>query len=95
MNKKLLLSASCVILLAGCGDQSADKGKEDKKEKVTIMLDWTPNTNHTGLYVAQENGYFDKHGLDVEIKTPGEVNADQLIAANKKMFSSELVLRKQ
>ncbi|MGL6144895.1 MAG: ABC transporter substrate-binding protein, partial [Macrococcoides caseolyticum] len=84
MNKKLLLSASCVILLAGCGDQSADKGKEDKKEKVTIMLDWTPNTNHTGLYVAQEKGYFDKHGLDVEIKTPGEVNADQLIAANKK-----------
>ncbi|MGZ9848896.1 ABC transporter substrate-binding protein [Macrococcus psychrotolerans] len=84
MNKKLLLSASCVILLAGCGDQSADKGKEDKKEKVTIMLDWTPNTNHTGLYVAQEKGYFDKQGLDVEIKTPGEVNADQLIAANKK-----------
>ncbi|PKE48614.1 ABC transporter substrate-binding protein [Macrococcoides caseolyticum] len=84
MNKKLLLSASCVILLAGCGDQSADKDKEDKKEKVTIMLDWTPNTNHTGLYVAQEKGYFDKHGLDVEIKTPGEVNADQLIAANKK-----------
>lgn len=84
MNKKLLLSASCVILLAGCGDQSAGKGKEDKKEKVTIMLDWTPNTNHTGLYVAQEKGYFDKQGLDVEIKTPGEVNADQLIAANKK-----------
>ena len=84
MNKKLLLSAGCVILLSGCGDQSADKSKEDKKEKVTIMLDWTPNTNHTGIYVAEEKGYFEKQGLDVEIKTPGEVNADQLIAANKK-----------
>ena len=84
MNKKLLLSASCVILLAGCGDKAADKGKDSKNEKVTIMLDWTPNTNHTGLYVAQKKGYFKKQGLDVEIKTPGEVTADQLIAANKK-----------
>lgn len=84
MNKKLLLSASCVILLAGCSDKSADKGQDSKNEKVTIMLDWTPNTNHTGLYVAQKKGYFKKQGLDVEIKTPGEVTADQLIAANKK-----------
>ncbi|UBH14084.1 ABC transporter substrate-binding protein [Macrococcus armenti] len=84
MNKKLLLSTSCVILLAGCGDKAADKGKDSKNEKVTIMLDWTPNTNHTGLYVAQKKGYFKKQGLDVEIKTPGEVTADQLIAANKK-----------
>ncbi|UOB21447.1 ABC transporter substrate-binding protein [Macrococcus armenti] len=84
MNKKLLLSASCVILLVGCGDKAADKGKDSKNEKVTIMLDWTPNTNHTGLYVAQKKGYFKKQGLDVEIKTPGEVTADQLIAANKK-----------
>ncbi|UBH09591.1 ABC transporter substrate-binding protein [Macrococcus armenti] len=84
MNKKLLLSASCAILLAGCGDKAAEKGKDSKNEKVTIMLDWTPNTNHTGLYVAQKKGYFKKQGLDVEIKTPGEVTADQLIAANKK-----------
>ncbi|UBH23325.1 ABC transporter substrate-binding protein [Macrococcus armenti] len=84
MNQKLLLSTSCVILLAGCGDKAADKGKDSKNEKVTIMLDWTPNTNHTGLYVAQKKGYFKKQGLDVEIKTPGEVTADQLIAANKK-----------
>ena len=34
------------------------------------MLDWTPNTNHTGLYVAKEKGYFEKEGLDVEIVQP-------------------------
>jgi ABC-type nitrate/sulfonate/bicarbonate transport system substrate-binding protein len=37
---------------------------------VTLVLDWTPNTNHTGLYVALENGYFADNGLDVEIIQP-------------------------
>ena len=32
---------------------------------VTVVLDWTPNTNHTGLYVAQELGYFKAEGLNV------------------------------
>ena len=30
----------------------------EKEEKITFVLDWTPNTNHTGLYVAQQKGYF-------------------------------------
>lgn len=33
------------------------------KDKITVVLDWTPNTNHTGLYVALENGYFEDAGL--------------------------------
>ena len=40
------------LLFTGCGQ------KEDNK--ITFVLDWTPNTNHTGLYVAQELGYFDE-----------------------------------
>lgn len=87
--KKLLIGASCLILLAGCSEQGTKK--EDKKEaeelkKVTLMLDWTPNTNHTGIYVAKEKGYFKEHGLNVTIKTPGDVTADQLVAANKVQF---------
>ncbi|RXK19022.1 ABC transporter substrate-binding protein [Macrococcus sp. DPC7161] len=87
--KKLLVGASCAILLAGCGANGTDK-KAEKNEKglkkVTLMLDWTPNTNHTGIYVAKAKGYFKNHGLDVEIKTPGDVTADQLVAANKVQF---------
>ena len=36
------------------------------------MLDWTPNTNHSGIYVAKHKGYYDKANLDVEILQPGE-----------------------
>lgn len=87
--KKILLTASALLLLTGCnGAKKEENEKEDSKElkKVTLMLDWTPNTNHTGIYVAQEKGYFKDRGLDVTIKTPGEVNADQLVAVNKVQF---------
>ena len=50
------------------------------------MLDWTPNTNHTGLYVAQEKGYFEDEGLEVEIVQPPEDGADALVASGKAQF---------
>ncbi|WP_414043289.1 ABC transporter substrate-binding protein [Macrococcus sp. EM39E] len=91
MKKSILVGMSVAVLLAGCGNdaknetnESASKTKDKKLEEITMMLDWTPNTNHTGLYVAKEKGFFKKHGLEVEIKIPGDVNADQMIAANKK-----------
>ncbi len=40
--------------------------------KLKIALDWTPNTNHTGFFVAQELGYYQEAGLEVEIISPAE-----------------------
>ena len=45
-----LAGALMLTTLSGCSkkeEKSADGG-----EKVTVVLDWTPNTNHTGLYTA-------------------------------------------
>ena len=47
----------------------------------TIMLDWVPNTNHTGIYVAQDKGYFTEEGLDVKIIEPGEVYPEAAVAS--------------
>ena len=58
-----------------------------EKEKVTVVLDWTPNTNHTGMYVALEKGYYEDSGLDVEIIQPPEGGALSLVAANKAQFA--------
>lgn len=52
--------------------------------KLTVALDWTPNTNHTGFYVAKAKGWFADAGLEVELKSPmefegsysGELNTD-------------------
>ncbi|GAB4821510.1 hypothetical protein N2152v2_008556 [Parachlorella kessleri] len=34
-------------------------------KRVTLALDWTPNTNHVGFYVAKYKGFYQEHGLDV------------------------------
>lgn len=65
---------------ASAGSQTGDL------KKVTFVLDWTPNTNHTGLYVAQEKGYFEEAGLEVEIVQPPEGGAELLVASGKAQF---------
>jgi putative hydroxymethylpyrimidine transport system substrate-binding protein len=40
--------------------------------EVSVALDWYPNANHAGLFLAQERGYFAAEGLDVELYTPAD-----------------------
>lgn len=88
--KKVLVFLLAAFLLVGCsnnsGNEGEKKGKKEELKKVSVVLDWTPNTNHTGLYVAKEKGYFKEQGLDVEIIMPGEAGADQLVASGKADF---------
>lgn len=90
MKKWLASIAFILLLLAGCGGNADDKKdsaeKEDGLKKVSVVLDWTPNTNHTGLYVAKDQGFFKDEGLDVDIILPGEAGADQLVASGKSEF---------
>lgn len=77
----LILAFICIIALtAACGTQPEDK------TKITAVLDWTPNTNHTGLYVALSKGYFAEEGLDVTIIQPQEGTAEQIVAAGSAQF---------
>jgi ABC-type nitrate/sulfonate/bicarbonate transport system substrate-binding protein len=76
-----------INMLVGCGTDDKGKISKEKVEKVTLMLDWFPNTNHTGIYVAKEKGYFRELGLDVEIVQPGEsIGVEQVVASNKADF---------
>ncbi|MDR0453146.1 MAG: ABC transporter substrate-binding protein [Treponema sp.] len=79
----VIAAALGAAVLPGCG------GKRDA-ETVRVVLDWTPNTNHTGLYVALEKGYFAEAGIErVEIMQPPEDGALVLLAAGNAEFGVE------
>ena len=59
-----VLTAASVIALTACKD-------DDAPEKITFVLDWAPNTNHVGLYVAKNLGYYAEEGLEVTFIQPG------------------------
>ena len=46
--------------------------EEETVTEVKLALDWYPNANHIGLYIAEENGYFEEENLKVEIYTPSD-----------------------
>ena len=83
MMKKILVLLLAVMLLpmvpAGADDAALTP--------VVFCLDWTPNTNHTGVYAAQALGYYREAGLDVKIVQPPEDGATLMCAAGQAQFS--------
>jgi putative hydroxymethylpyrimidine transport system substrate-binding protein len=61
----LLVLALATIVAVACGGG-------DDKDKVTLALDWFPNANHTGLYLAMERGYFKDEGIALKVYTPDD-----------------------
>ena len=55
-------------------------------EDVTVILDYVPNTNHTGMYIALHNGYYAEEGLNVQIIEPTEGATATLVAVGKGDF---------
>jgi ABC-type nitrate/sulfonate/bicarbonate transport system substrate-binding protein len=70
--RRLLLAAALAAAIATPSLAQTDK--------VTVALDWTPNTNHIGLYVAEAKGYFADAGLAVEILPYSDTSAGTLVA---------------
>ncbi len=79
-NKFLILSLLfCLASLVSCSKKKADN-------KVVFVLDWTPNTNHTGAFVAQAKGYFADEGLSVDIIQPSEDGSAMMVAGGRAQF---------
>lgn len=80
-------ATAALAFLAGCSPATASDSDSADRQPVTVVLDWTPNTNHGGLYLAEANGWFDDAGLDVEIIEPGETSGLQLLATGHADFA--------
>ncbi|AEA25211.1 ABC transporter substrate-binding protein [Pseudonocardia benzenivorans] len=76
------LVAVLAFALAGCSGSGAPAGATT----IRVALDWTPNTNHTGLFVAQQEGWFRDAGLDVQILPYNSTSPDTLVGSGAAEF---------
>ncbi len=79
MKKLVIAIVLLTIGLGGCNSEN------DIKE-VSLLLDYTPNTNHTGIFVAESLGYYDDVGIDLDITQPGASGVEQVVATGQVDF---------
>ena len=58
------------LVLAACGEKSEDES--GATQSLSLALDFYPNPDHAGIYMAEKLGYFDEAGLDVSIEAPSD-----------------------
>lgn len=72
LKKVLYIALTLVFALTFALALTACKDDENfDPSKITFVLDWAPNTNHVGLYVAKNLGYYAEEGLEVTFIQPG------------------------
>lgn len=74
-----------VLLLGLAAGAGCTKTGSPAPDQITVLLDWNPNTNFSGLYAAKDKGYYFEEGLDVKIEEAG-ANVLPLVAVNKAQF---------
>ena len=75
LRRPLFLTAAIVTIataltLTACGEKSESGGSE--RQAFSLTIDFYPNPDHAGIYMAQKLGYFRDAGLDVSIHTPSD-----------------------
>ena len=81
----LLAAALALAGAAGCGGSGAEPGAP---RGATLVLDFTPNAVHSGIYAAQAEGFYEEAGVDLKVQPPGEsTDAPKLLGAGKVEFA--------
>ena len=90
-------AASAILMLAGCGGGGSDTGStvsaraipigKAHTEQATLILDFTPNAVHAGIYTALEEGWYRQEGIELHVVTPSATTETlQLIDAGRAQF---------
>jgi ABC-type nitrate/sulfonate/bicarbonate transport system substrate-binding protein len=83
VKRSILVVVLCAVAWAATTVPSQARPARDT---VTVALDWTPNTNHTGIYVAQRLGYYRAAGIDLEILPYADTAPETLVGHGKADF---------
>ncbi len=80
-----VLALGSVALAAGCGGDGAEPGAPDG---AALILDFTPNAVHAGIYTALAGGYYSDAGVDLTVRQPGEsTDAPKLLETRRADFA--------
>lgn len=82
----LALLAACSSGASAAPGSSPATTSSGERTTVRFALDWTPNTNHTGLFVAMQQGWFDEAGIDVQIVPFNTAMPETLVDAGNAEF---------
>ena len=83
MKRSIVAIVLCVAAWTGATVPSQARPARDT---VSVALDWTPNTNHTGIYVAQKLGYYEAAGIDVKLLPYASTAPETLVGHRKADF---------
>jgi putative hydroxymethylpyrimidine transport system substrate-binding protein len=80
-----LAAALAALTLIACGDGGAEPGVSDE---ATLVLDFTPNAVHAGLYAALAGGAFEREGIALEIREPSaSTDGPKLLESGRAEFA--------
>jgi len=78
--KKVITGILILISLIACSNQQ-------EVTKVSLALDWYPNSNHAGIFYAKDLGLFSSANLEVEVYTPSDPSTIlQTVGAGRDQF---------
>ncbi len=87
MSRVAALLAAALLLggVVGCGGGGAEPGAP---QGATLVLDFTPNAVHSGIYVAKRRGFYRDVGVDLTVRQPGDsTDAPKLLEAGRADFA--------
>jgi len=81
MNKKtiVIILIGMLLLLGACSDSGSEAEVTDLDD-LTLMLNWTPNAHHSGIYLAEANGWYEEAGINLEIVDAAGAGNEKVVA---------------
>ncbi len=86
MKKIVCILLAVILVIGGFAIYNRSENKAEKLTEITLCLDWTPNTNHTGFFVADKLGYYEEAGIKISIVQPPENGAELMTASGQAQF---------
>jgi NitT/TauT family transport system substrate-binding protein/putative hydroxymethylpyrimidine transport system substrate-binding protein len=80
-----LLAAALAAVFTSCGGGGAEPGAP---QGAGLVLDFTPNAAHSGIYAARAQGFYREAGVELDVRQPGDsTDAPKLLEAGRTEFA--------